>query len=167
MKYEIRGELLKMLGDIAGSLLIILIFIMGSTYHFRIRAKSIYPIKMTKKRVIISIIVLCGFYFVAFIGGNQPGFYVIATMPAIYIISGAVAEGISERGIYYRPLGVSGHLIRLAKWADIKNVKFDLDKSKLESFKLKTETIFPDQCYNSEDINKIKKYIERKTNLDE
>jgi hypothetical protein len=46
--------------------------------------------------------------------------------------------------------------MRLAKWESIKNIKINADKNKLESFRFKTETIFPDQYYNSEDIPGIK-----------
>lgn len=63
-------------------------------------------------------------------------------------------------------MGIAGQVIRLAKWEDIKNVKISEDKGKLESFKFKTEIIFPDQYYSSEDIDEINKYIQMRMKND-
>ena len=152
-----------MVNQVAVYLIMLLIFISGSIYHFRIRKECIYPVKLTKSRTIISIITLLIFCAIAYIGGNSPKNYPIAISASIFIISGIVGEGIHEKGIYYRPLGKGGLLMQLAKWEDIKNVKIDANKNKLESFKLKTITIFPDQHYNSKDIEKINKYIKIKS----
>lgn len=135
-------------------------FISGSIHNFSIYKQCIYPVKLTKPKKIILIIVflvLCG---IAYIGGNLWQNYLLVISAILFLISGIVGEGIHERGIYYI-LG-RGLLVRLAKWEDIKGIKMDTDKSKLEGFKLKRKTIVLNQYYNSEDINEINDYIKSK-----
>ncbi|ABR48409.1 hypothetical protein Amet_2251 [Alkaliphilus metalliredigens QYMF] len=141
--------------------LLLLAFISGSIYHFRIRKQCIHPVRLTKPRIIISIITPFIFCFIAYIGGNLWNYYMLALVAAVFIISGVVGEGIHKKGIYYRPIGQAALLIRLAKWEDVKDIKIDTNKNKLQSFKLKTTTIYPGHYYSPEDINEIKKSIER------
>lgn len=58
--------------QVVAYLLILLIFIFGSIYHFRIRKECIYPVKLTKPRIVLSVIILLIFYAIAYIGGNSP-----------------------------------------------------------------------------------------------
>ncbi|MCC5911721.1 MAG: hypothetical protein JJT76_14950 [Clostridiaceae bacterium] len=144
--------------QIAVYALLLLAFVFGSVYHFRIRKQCIHSVRLTKPRILISIITPFIFCIIAYAGGNLWYYYVLSLAAAVFIISGVVGEGIHEKGIYYGRIGLR---IRLAKWEDIKDIKIDINKNKLQSFKLKTTTIYPNQYYNPEDINEIKKFIER------
>ena len=140
--------------------ILLISFISGSIYNFRIRKQCIYPVKLTKPRIIILIItflVLCG---IAYTGGNLWQNYLLVISAILFLISRVVGEGIHERGIYYSP--GRGLLMRLAKWEEIKEIKINIAKNKLKSFKLKTKTIFPNQYYNPEDIDEINQYIKNK-----
>ena len=137
--------------------ILLIAFISGSIYNFRIRKQCIYPVKFTKPRIIILIIMSLVFCGIAYIGGNLWRNCLLAILAILFVISGIVGEGIQERGIYYS-LG-RGPLLRLAKWEEIKEIKIDTDKNKLKSFKLKTKTIFLNQYYNPEDIDEINEYI--------
>ncbi|WMM26213.1 hypothetical protein RBU61_05935 [Tissierella sp. MB52-C2] len=139
--------------------LLLLCFVSGSAYNFRIRKQCIYRVRLTRLRIITLIIASLIFCGIAYIGGNSWDNYLIAFSAIVFIISGVVAEGIHERGIYYQ--NGRGLLVRLGKWEDIKDVKFDINKDKLKSFKINTLTIFANQYYSSEDIDKINKYIEK------
>ena len=150
-------------------LILILAFSVGTIYNFGIRIKCIYPVKLTKPRAGLLAITPIVFLAMAYyIGENSWDNYLLAASGSLFLVSGILGEGISKRGIYYRPLGTGSQIMRLAKWEDIKDVKININKNKLESFKheakLKAATIFPDQYYNSKDIGKISKYIESKTN---
>lgn len=145
-------------------LILILAFSAGTIYHFRIWIKCIYPVKITKPRaVLLGIIPIVFISMAYYLGGNSWDSYLLAISASLFMVSGILGEGISKKGIYYRPLGAGGQIKRLAKWKDIKDIKIDIDKNKLESFKFKSETIFPDQYYDSKDIDKINKYIKVKT----
>lgn len=147
------------------SLIFILAFSGGAIYHFIIRKRCTYPVKLTKPRAILLIIISPVFLAMAYyLGKNSVFKYLLAISASLFVISGAIGQGISERGIYYRPLGSAGQIIRLAKWEDIKNVKIDINKSKLEKFTYKSDSIYPDQYYDSKYINKINKYIQQKQN---
>ena len=98
-----------------------------------------------------------------YIGDNSWKNYLLAISGSLFIISGILGQGISEKGIYFRPSGATMMIIRLAKWEDIKDVKIDFNKNKMEKFKFKSNTIFPDQYYDSKYINKISKEIKKKT----
>ncbi|MPW25505.1 hypothetical protein GC105_06860 [Alkalibaculum sp. M08DMB] len=145
--------------EIAVYVLFFLTFIFGSIYHFSIRRQCIYPVRLTKPRIILSTISPFIFCFIAYIGGNLWSHYILALLAAVFIISGVVGEGIHKKGIYYRPMGHAALLIRLAKWEDIKDIKIDINKNKLHSFRYKTTTIYPGQYYSHEDINEFKKSI--------
>ncbi|RBP57398.1 hypothetical protein DES36_13011 [Alkalibaculum bacchi] len=140
--------------------LLIITFILVSMYNFKIRYECIYPVRLTKPRIIISIIIPFIFCFIAYIGGNLWHYYILALVAAICIISSIVGEGIHEKGIYYYP---GKRLIAtLAKWEDIKDIKVDMSKNQLKSFK-NTKTnirIYTDQYYSLEGIVAIKKFIE-------
>ena len=137
----------------------------GSIYSFIIRQKVIYRPKITKiSAVVLTITPLLFLGMAYYIGEKSWSKYPIAILGATLLILGATSEGISQKGIYYIPLGGS-ILKRLAKWEDIKNIKIDSNKNKLESFKHKTVTIFTAQYYKSEEINEIKEYIENKTKI--
>lgn len=144
-------------GQLTAFLLLIFVFSAGSIYHFRIRKQCIYPVKLTKPRVILLIIISLVFLAMAYyLGGNSWDKYLLAISASLFIISGVLGQGVSEKGIYYRPLGAASLIIRLAKWECIKNIKINAAQNKLESFRFKTETVFPDQYYNSQDILEIK-----------
>lgn len=126
--------------------------------------KCTYPIKLTKPRIGLIVITLLVFIGMAyFVGNGSWSNYLLAILASLFIISTIVSQGISERGIYHLELRVSGQIVRLSKWEEIKDIKIDSDKNKLESFKYKDKprrpTIFPDQYYSSEAISKIKEYI--------
>ena len=97
-----------------------------------------------------------------FVGNGSWSNYLLAILASLFIISTIVSQGFGERGIYYLEHMVSRSIVRLAKWEEIKDIKIDSDKNKLESFKFKNKprrpTIFPDQYYSSEAISKIKEY---------
>ncbi|MGO1469313.1 MAG: hypothetical protein ACTHW2_04765 [Tissierella sp.] len=145
-------------------LILILAFSAGAIYHFRIRIKCIYPVKLTKPRaVLLGIIPIVFIGMSYYLAENSWDSYLLAISGSIFMVSGILGEGISKKGIYYRPLGAGSQIMRLAKWEDIKDIKLNINKNKLESFKYKSKlkalTIFPDQYYNSKDIDKIDKYI--------
>lgn len=151
-------------------LILILVFSVGIIYNFRIRIKCIYPVRLTKPRaVLLAIIPMVLLAMAYYLGQNSWDNYLLAVSASLFLISRILGEGISKRGIYYRLLGTGSQIMRLAKWEDIKDVKVNIKKNKIESFKykpkLKAETIFPDQYYNSKDIDKISKYIKTKTDL--
>lgn len=135
---------------------LLIAFIFGSIYHFKIRQECTFPVRLTKPRIIISTTIPFIFCFIAYIGGNLWYNYILALVAAVFVISGIVGEGIHEKGIYYRGVG----LIRLAKWKDIQDIKIDTTNNKLQSFKFKTTRLYPGQYYSQEDIIKIKDFIE-------
>lgn len=139
--------------------ILLLFFVSISLYNFIIRKQCIYPVKLTKPRAVLSIIIPLVFLAMAYyLGENSRDNYLLAISASTLLISRIVGEGIHEKGIYYH----KGKRIvaTLAKWEDIKDVKIDFNKNKLERFKLKSRTIYPDQYYSSEDIDRIKKFIE-------
>ncbi|WP_313233218.1 hypothetical protein [Tissierella praeacuta] len=140
--------------------LLLLAFIIGSIYHFKIRQECIFPVKLTRPRIIISIIIPFIFCFMAYIGGNLWYYYILALVAAVFIISGITGEGIHEKGIYYRGIGAATLLLRLAKWEEIKDIEIDINNNKLQSFKLRTTRIYPNQYYSQRDITEIKEYVE-------
>lgn len=143
-------------------LILLLSFSAGAIYHYRIRKQCIYSVKLTKPRALIIVITFLIFLAMAYyVGDRHWSKYLIAISASMFITSGVLGEGISQRGIYYRPLGTR-RLMALAKWEEIKDIRIDANKNKLESFKLKTQTIFPGQYYSSKDIDEINKYIEKK-----
>lgn len=146
-------------GEIAVYILLLLAFIIGSIYHVNIRIKCIYPIKLTKARIILSGISLLIFCMIAYIGGNRWYYYILAFAAAIYLTASIAGEGMQEKGIYYRSLGPGSTIIRLAKWKDISDVTIDINQNKLESFKLKSTRIHPNQYYRQDDLAEIEKYI--------
>jgi len=148
--------------QLAVYLILLLVFIVGSIYNFRIRKQCVYSIKLTKSRLIILIIIPLIFLSIAYyIGRNSWNNYILAISAGIFVISAGVGEGIHERGIYYHPPGII-LLAKLAKWEDIRDSELDINKNKLKSFKIKTTTMFADQYY-SKDINEINEYIKIKT----
>ena len=150
-------ELIKIEDQFIIFLLFTFIFIAISIYQFRIRKICIYSVKLTKPRVVLLIAVPLIFLGLAYyVGDKSWENYLLAISASLFIISGILGEGISKKGIYFRPTGATMMIIRLAKWEDIKDIKINDDKNKLESFRFKTETVFPDQYYNSEDILGIK-----------
>ena len=140
--------------------LLLVAFIFGSIYHFKIRKECIYLVKLTKVRIVISIIIPLIFCIIAYIGGDQWHYYILSLAAAVFLISGIVGEGIHEKGIYYRGSGSVTLLILLAKWDDIKDIKIDINNSKLESFRYKAAKIYLGQHYNRGDIIEIKKIVE-------
>ena len=139
------------------------IFIVGSTYNFKIRKRCIYLTRLTKPRCIIILIIPLIFWGLAyFTSDGTLANYILAALGSVFVISPVLAEGINEEGIYHLSLGTKSMFVRLARWENIKGFKLNEDKGKLENIKLKTRTIFPDQYYNSEDIDEINKYIQMK-----
>lgn len=139
-------------------LLLLLSFVGGSIYNFRIRKQCIYNIRLKRSTIITLIIGSIVINLIAYIGGNTWDNYLFSIAGSLFLISGVTSEGIHERGTYYS-YG-RGILVRLAKWQEIKDIKFDKNKNKLVSFKLKTLTVFTNQHYSSEDIDKINEYLE-------
>lgn len=143
-------------------LILLLTFIVGSIYNFRIRKQCIYSIKLTKSRhIVLLIIPLIFLIIVYYIGRNSWDNYILAVSASIFVISAGLGEGIHERGIYYHPPGII-LLAKLAKWEDIRDSELDINENKLKSFKIKTTTMFVDQYY-SKYINEINEYIKTKT----
>lgn len=135
-------------------------FISISFYNFRIRKQCIYPVKLTKPRAILIIIIPLIFLCIAYnVGYNSWLKYLLAISASILIISRVIGEGIHEKGIYYH----SGKRIiaTLAKWEDIKDIEIDMNKNQLKSFtntKIRKK-IYPDQYYRPEYMNEISKYL--------
>lgn len=130
-------------------------------YNLKIWKQSIFSVKLTKVRAIISIILPLLFIGIPyFTGENSLKNYVLAVLASLFIISAMVGEGIHERGIYYHPSGINFLFAKLVKWEEIKDIELDINKSKLESIKLKTRTIFPDQYYHSKDVDEISEYLQ-------
>lgn len=141
-------------------LLLFISFTAGSIYNFKKRKECNYKIKVKKLVTFILVTGTIILLVIAYIGGNTWDNYLLSLVASIFLTSGVISEGIHEKGIYYS-YG-KGVLLRLAKWEDIKNIKFELDKYKLKSLKIKTLTIIPNQFYNSEDIDKIQEYSKMK-----
>lgn len=140
-----------------------LVFIAGSIYSYKKRKECIYSIKQTKPRRIIRAIIPIVFLVMAyFVGSGSFYDYILAILASVFLIFSILSGGIHEDGIYHHNVGVRILIPRLAKWEDIKDVKLDVKKGKLESFKFKRKTIFPDQYYDPKDIREINKYIKGK-----
>ena len=138
-----------------------LTFIAGSIYNFKIQKQCIYPTRLTKPRFIIVLIIpLIFLSIVYFASDGRLANYILAALGSIFVISPVLAEGISEKGIYHLAPSTKPIFVRLAKWEDIKYFKLNENKGKLESIKLKTRTISPDQYYYPEDIDEINKYVQ-------
>ncbi len=142
--------------------ILLLIFAGSSIYNFKIRKQCIYSAKLTKPRFIIVLVIPMVFLGLAyFVSDGSWRDYIIAILAGLFVISSMMGEGINEKGIYYTSSGTGTRFVRLAKWEDLEDINLNLNKNKLESFKLKTGTIFPDQYYHSKDIDKIAKYIKK------
>lgn len=137
-------------------ILIFSAFTGGSIYNIRISKQNIYSVKLRIAIILILISASIIFFAIGYIGGNSWDNYLLVFSGILLIISSVKAQGIHKEGIYYRARGV---LIRLAKWEDIKDIKIDINKNMLKSFKINTLTIFANQYYSSEDIKKIEEYI--------
>lgn len=142
-------------------LILSIIFIIGIYYNFKIRKQCTYSTRLTKPRLIIILIIPLIFLSVAYFASDgRLASYILAVLGSIFVISPVLAEGINEKGIYCPALGTKSMFVRLAKWEDIDDFKLNENKGKLESIKLKTRTIFPDQYYHSENIvEKISKTL--------
>lgn len=145
------------------NLLLIFLFTIGSLHNFKMRKECIYNEKITKPMIIVIAIIPLIFLCIAYFTGNSLKHYIVSISASIFFISGVIGQGINEKGIYYRPIGKASVLIRLAKWEDIDDIKIDINKNKLESFKFKTTRVYQEQYYNQQDINEIKKLIDGKT----
>lgn len=122
----IRGDYLNK--DILIYLLILLAFLSGSIYNFTKRKKCIYRVKLSKGIIIaltLAALVLLG---IAYIGGNTWEKYLLSFIALIFLISGQLSEGIKEDGICF--LQGRRTLIRTGKWDELKNFKFDMEKTK-------------------------------------
>lgn len=135
-------------------------FTAGGVYNFRKRKQCNYNVRIRKSMIITLIISTLIFLIIAYIGGNTWYNYLLSISASIFLVSGLISQGFNEIGIYY--LYGRGILVRFAKWEDIKDIKFDVNKNKLLSFKLKTLTIFVNQYYRSEDIYRLNNYMEDK-----
>lgn len=141
-------------------LLVLISFAAGSIYNLKKRKECVYNIKVRKPIAIILVMSTLILLFIAYIGGNRWDNYLLSLSASIFLISGVISGGIHEKGIYY--LYGRGILVRLGRWEEIKDVKFEEEKNKLKSFKIKTLTIFPNQYYNSKDMDRIREYIKMK-----
>lgn len=139
-------------------LLLIILFVAGSIYNFKIRKQCVYRVRLTKPKVITLIVISLVFCVIAYISGNLWENYILIFSGITFIISGVLAEGIHKDGIYY--LYGRGILVKLAKWEDIEDVEIDINQQKLKSFKVENMAIFANHYYNLEDINEINKFIE-------
>ena len=137
-----------------------LFFTSISFYNFKIRKECIYPVKLTKPRAILILIIPLIFLGLTYSVGHKSWLkYLLAVSASLLIISRVVGEGIHEEGIYYHSGGRI--LATLAKWEDIKDIEIDINKNQLKSFtntRIKAR-IYPDQYYSCEDINYISKYL--------
>lgn len=153
--------------QIAVYLILLLIFTCGSIYNFTIRKQCTYPIRLMRSRAIIILIASVIFLGMAYFVSDGSWYnYILAILASIFITSSILGEGVHRKGIYFYPIGKKSFFSRLAKWQDVKDVKLDTNKNKLESFKVKTTTIFPNQYYSAEDIEEIDKYIKMKIQND-
>lgn len=140
-----------------------LIFIAGTIYNYKKRKECIYPIRQTRpRRIIIGIIPIVFLAMAYFVASGSLYDYILAILASIFLIFSILAGGIHKEGIYHHNVGVRILIPRLARWEDIKDVKINMKKNKLESFKFKRKTIYPDQYYDSKDIREINKYIKSK-----
>lgn len=139
-------------------ILLLLLFIGGSVYNFKVRLDCAYPVRITKPRLILIIIIPLVFFVIAYVGGNTLSNYLLVMAASLLLISAIVGEGIHEKGIYY----YSGKrlLAKLAKWEDLKEI--ETDGEKIKSFKHKKMTRYPDQYYRSEELYEIKQYIKER-----
>lgn len=102
------------------------------------------------------------FCFVAYIAGNLWYYYLVALSGALFLISTQVGQGIHEKGIYYQSIGVGKYIIKLAKWEDIKELKFDQKNNILKSFKLKNTRIHinhPGKYENLDNIYELENFL--------
>ena len=139
--------------------IILLLFIVGSIYNFRIRIKCLYPDKMTKKNLVI--IIITPLIFLAYFGGNLWYHYILSLSAAIYLVSSVVGQGIHEKGIYSVSVGRFS-IFRLTKWEDIEGINVDSSKNKIHSYQFKSRLIMVSQYYKEEDFDEVKKLIEKK-----
>lgn len=144
-------------------LIILCLFISVSIFHIRIRKKCIYPVSLTRPRLVLMIAVPPMLLIVPYTTSKEWYYYLLTIVMGIAVGSVFMGQGISEKGIHYH--GHSRSIItRLARWEDIGDIKFDTKKNKLKSFRYKTKygniTIFPDQYYGPDRLDEIKKYIE-------
>ena len=141
--------------------IILLLFVAGSIYNFRIRVKCIYPIEMTKRNLIVIIITLIIFIVLAYFGGNMWYHYIFSLSAAILLVSSVIGQGIHKKGIYSVSVGRFS-IFRLTKWEDIEGINVDSSKNKIHSYQFKSRLIMVSQYYKEEDFDDIKKFIEKK-----
>ncbi|QZN88063.1 hypothetical protein K5X77_06125 [Vagococcus lutrae] len=112
--------------------------------------------------VVIIIILPLFFCFIAYLAGNQWYYYIVGLAAAIFLISHLVGAGIHKKGIYYHSTGIGNIITKLAKWEDIKDLKFDRKNNKLKSFKLKNTRIHighPGKYESLESIYEIENFL--------
>lgn len=83
-------------------LLLFLFFTSVSFYNFIIRKQCIFPVKLTKPRAILILIIPLIFFGLAYNVGDKSWLkYILVVSASLLIISRVVGEGIHEKGIYY------------------------------------------------------------------
>lgn len=152
--------------DLIPYFLILGMFVGGTWYHVRIYQSNILIAKLTKPMKIVLILIPVVLIGMAYVVGDKSLYnYLLSIAASIFLMSRPLAEGVSEKGIYYISAG-SGMLLRLAKWEHIKNVKIDSDKNKLKSFTYKKRRTYPSQFYRPQEFEEIRHLILTRTNED-
>ena len=137
-----------------------ILFVSNAIYHLSIWYQCIYLARLTKGMVAVVVIIPIVFLSLAYTVGNGLIENVILTLVAsLSMISQVAGRGISEKGIYY---WTKTGLNRLAKWEDIKQLHFDQSKSHLEKIRFSSYARYPDQYYQSEKVEEIYDYIQRR-----
>lgn len=136
------------------------LFVIHTVYHFHIRDTLIFKAKLTKGMMVLLVVIPTIFLGLAYsVGNGLMENVVLALVASLFMVSQILGRGIGEAGIYYwSNYGMN----RLAKWEKIEKINFDYDKNHLEKIRFASYACYPDQYYHSEDVRKIKEYIQRR-----
>ena len=144
--------------ELTFGLLISIFFLSISIHNFKIRKECVYFIQLTKPRKVLFIFISILFSFVAYMGGNEPQYYILALSAAFCLNSTLVCAGIHEKGIYYYP--TRRLIATLVKWESIENVRVNKKKNQLKSFRHTKykRRIYPNQYYLKEAIEILQQF---------
>lgn len=152
--------------DLIPYFLILALFIGGTWYHVRIYQSNLFFAKLSKSMKLVLILIPVILIGMAFVVGDKSLFnFLLSIAASIFLMSRPMAEGVSEKGIYYISTG-GGMLLRLAKWEDIRDIKIDSDKNKLKSFTYKKRRAYPSQSYRPQEFEEIMRLILTRTDED-
>ena len=143
-------------------ILLVFLFLAGSLYHANLARKAIFRVKLTRlRKIIIAFILIASLALVYFTSKRGVHYFLILSLD-IYLISSIVFESISDRGINYRKLGLSGHLLSFASWEYISELQIDKKLARINAIKYKDSYIAISQSYEEEEMEAIEEFINKK-----